>query len=172
MQSNGLMLSLVGRSDERGSVVVADERCEGFLAREREHLARAFVAAFGVERGQEALAEAMSYAWEHWERVEAMQNPVGYLYRVGQSRSRRRRRACLFPSAADAGTPWVEPGLPRALGGLTSRQRVAVVLAHGYGWTHREIGDLLGIRPTTVQNHIDRGVARLRSSLGVTLDDR
>jgi len=151
-------------------VVVAHERCEGFLAREKEKLARAFVSSFGLDRGQEALAEAMAYAWEHWEEVEAMQNPVGYLYKVGRSRSRR-RRAAVFPSVAETGTPWVEPGLPQALSRLTSRQRVAVVLAHGYGWSHREIAELLGTRPTTVQNHIDRGVTKLRSALGVTLDD-
>ncbi len=153
-------------------MVVANERCEGFLAREKERLARAFVASFGLERGQEALAKAIAYAWEHWEEIDAMQNPTGYLYRVGQSRSRsRRRRAAAFPDVAQAGTPWVEPGLPRALRGLTSRQRTAVVLAYGYGWTHREIADLLGTKPTTVQNHVDRGLNKLRSVLGVTLDD-
>lgn len=152
-------------------MVVADERCEGFLAREKERLARAFIASFGLERGQDALSEAMAYAWEHWEEIEAMHNPVGYLYRVGQSRSRsRRRRAGMFPSVADTGTPWVEPGLPRALSRLTSKQRVAVVLAHGYGWSHREIAELIGTRPTTVQNHIDRGLTKLRSVLGVTFD--
>lgn len=152
-------------------MVVADDRCRQFLVREKEGLARAFVASFGFERGQEALAEAMAYAWEHWEEIQAMQNPVGYLYRVGQSRSRLRLRHAIFPNVALAGTPWVEPGLPRALSRLTSRQRVAVVLAHGYGWSHREIAALLGTKPTTVQNHIDRGIAKLRSDLGVTFDD-
>ena len=114
----------------------------------------------------------MAYAWEHWEELQQMRNPVGYLFRVGQSRSRhRRRRTALFPSTEEARTPWVEPGLPRALSRLTRRQRVSVVLAHGYGWTHAEIADLLEIRPTTVQNHVDRGMARLRDALGVTQDD-
>jgi DNA-directed RNA polymerase specialized sigma24 family protein len=153
-------------------VVVAGERCEGFLAREKGNLARAFAASFGIERGQEALAEAMAYAWEHWEKVEAMQNPVGYLYRVGQSRSRAsRRRHVVFPTVAEVGTPWVEPGLPGALSKLTNRQRAAVVLAHGYGWSHGEIAELLGTKPTTVQTHIDRGVRKLRAVLGVTADD-
>lgn len=76
----------------------------------------------------------------------------------------------MYPEISEASTPWVEPALPRALRKLTTRQRVAVVLAHSYGWTHREIADLLGVKPTTVQNHIERGMRRLRSLLGVTSD--
>jgi len=34
-------------------------------------------------------AEALAYAWENWDRLSSMKNPVGYLYRVGQSRARR-----------------------------------------------------------------------------------
>ena len=60
-----------------------------------------------------------------------------------------------------------EPGLPRALAALSPRQRLAVVLVHGYGYTLREVAELTGIRPTTVQNHLARGLARLRSLLGV-----
>jgi DNA-directed RNA polymerase specialized sigma24 family protein len=53
-------------------------------------LRRAFVAAYGPERGSEALSEALAYAWEHWAKVRGLQYPAGYLYRVGQSRTRRR----------------------------------------------------------------------------------
>ena len=108
---------------------------------------------------------------EHWTELKHMDNPVGYLYRVGQSRTRFRVSPVgMYPESSAAGTPWVEPGLPRALGRLSKRQRVAIVLAHSYGWSHREIGELLGIKPTTVQNHIERGLSRLRSLLGVTPD--
>ena len=48
----------------------------------------------------------------------------------------------------------------------------AVVLVHGYGYTLREVAALTGIRPTTVQNHLSRGLARLRLTLGVRDDDR
>jgi RNA polymerase sigma factor (sigma-70 family) len=68
----------------------------------------------------------------------------------------------------DADDHSFEPGLPAALAGLTQRQRVAVVLVHGYGYTLREVAELTGIRQTTVQNHLNRGLARLRSTLGVT----
>jgi RNA polymerase sigma-70 factor (ECF subfamily) len=143
---------------------------EALVAELRPRLARAFVAAYGVERGQEALAEALACAWERCDEVGAMDNPAGYLFRVGQSRSRPRRRPPLFPAPADVGLPWVEPSLPAGLRALTEHQRVAVVLVHGYGWTHREVGELLGVAPTTVQNHVERALARLRDHLKAVTD--
>jgi RNA polymerase sigma factor (sigma-70 family) len=66
--------------------------------------------------------------------------------------------------------PWVEPGLPRALNGLSEKQRVAVVLVCGFGWQLREVAELFGVKTTTVQNHVDRGLAKLRLDLEV-IDD-
>jgi RNA polymerase sigma factor (sigma-70 family) len=68
--------------------------------------------------------------------------------------------------------PWIEPALPAALEALTSQQRVSVVLAHGFGWTQREIAELLEISTSTVQNHIERAVAKLRVALEVDIHDR
>ena len=144
---------------------------EGFEAFYRDaepRLRRALVAALGPEPGREAAAEALAYACEHWERVRGMDKPVGYLYRVGQSRSRSRREPVVFPVPAEVGMPWVEPGLAGALAALSEHQRVAVVLAHGFGWTHREVGDVLGVAPSTVQNHVERGLANLRAALEVS----
>ena len=145
---------------------------EGFEAFYRDaepRLRRALVAALGPEPGREAAAEALAYACEHWERVRGMDKPVGYLYRVGQTRSRSRREPVGFPVPAEVGMPWVEPGLAGALAALSEHQRVAVVLAHGFGWTHREVGDVLGVAPSTVQNHVERGLANLRAALEVSI---
>jgi RNA polymerase sigma-70 factor (ECF subfamily) len=141
-----------------------------FVGAVRPRLARAFAAAYGIDRGQEALAEAMGYAWEHFEVVAAMENPAGYLYRVGQSRSRPRRRAAAFPAPAKLGLPDVEPRLGLALGGLSERQRVCVMLVHGFEWTHQEVADLLDVSRSTVQNHVERGLEHLRSVIGTSND--
>jgi DNA-directed RNA polymerase specialized sigma24 family protein len=140
-----------------------------FFALAEPRLRRAFVAAYGGERGREATAEALAWAWEHWSEVEAMDNPIGYLYRVGRSRTRGRRFRVVF-TPVDRYEPWVEPGLGAALASLTERQRLTVGLVHGYGWTLREVADVCGLRVTTVQNHLERGTARLRSLLGVSED--
>jgi DNA-directed RNA polymerase specialized sigma24 family protein len=142
-----------------------------FVADAEPRLARAFGAAYGIERGQEALAEAVAYAWEHFEELAIMDNAVGYLFRVGQSRTRPRKRPVVYPAAAFGGAPAVEPRLPDALSALTDRQRVCVVLVHAYDWTQQEVADLLGIAPTSVQNHLDRGLAHLRRAIGSDDDD-
>lgn len=141
-----------------------------FVAVVRPRLARAFAAAYGIDRGQEALAEAMGYAWEHFEVVAAMENPAGYLYRVGQSRSRPRRRSAAFPAPASVGLPEVEPRLGLALGGLSERQRVCVMLVYAFEWTHQEVADLLELSRSTVQNHVERGLEHLRSVIGTSTD--
>lgn len=135
-------------------------------------LRRALCVAFGRDLGLEATAEALAWGWEHWDRMQQTENPIGYLYRVGRSRIRREwtwrsRRAVLFDPVDQSGMPWVEPGLPAALTRLSERQRLAVGLVHGYGWTQQEIADVLGVAPGTVKNHLDRGMEKLRSALGV-----
>ena len=63
--------------------------------------------------------------------------------------------------------PWVEPGLGPALATLPERQRVAVVLVHGFSWTLREVAELTGLRITTVQSNLERGLRSLRASMEV-----
>lgn len=129
----------------------------------------ALVAAYGPERGREATAEALAWAWEHRERLEGLRQPLGFLFRVGQSRTRTRRVRRLT-SRAQWNEPWIEPRLASGLRALSERQRVAVVLIGGYGWTAAEVGEVLGLAATTVQNHLERGLARLRSHLEVNTD--
>jgi DNA-directed RNA polymerase specialized sigma24 family protein len=134
----------------------------------------ALMARFGPQRGREAAEDALLWAWEHWERIAGIANPAGYLYRVAQrraggwpwSRPVDRRLA----DGAEPSEPWVEPGLPAALGRLSAGQRQAVVLVEGYGWTYAEVAELLGVSRSTVQTHVMRGLERLRQQLGVSSD--
>ena len=137
---------------------------ERFVREVEPRLRRALVAAYGGQRGREATAEALSWAWENWDRVRAMEYPHRYLFRVGRSRTRARRQRVVF-DVNDAAERHVEPRLGPALARLSERQRIAVVLVHGFGWTHREVAELTGSRPTTVQNHLERGLRKLRTDL-------
>jgi DNA-directed RNA polymerase specialized sigma24 family protein len=130
-------------------------------------LHRALVAQLGWERGRDATAAAFGYAWEHWEELHNIANPVGYLFRVGQSRTRSRGSPLLFERPADP-EQWYEPALAALLSELPESQRIAVILVHAYQWTTREVGELLGIKPTTVQTHLARALRKLRSQLEVT----
>lgn len=137
-----------------------------FFADAEPRLKSALTATLGAERGVEAAADALVYGWEHWERIRAMDNPVGYLYRVGQSRAPRFPRTADLPEVPVAEMPWVEPGLPHALGRLSKNQRVAVLLIHSFGWTYAEVAELMSVSLGTVQTHLNRGMRRLRRALG------
>jgi len=143
---------------------------EAFVLATEPPLRRALVAAYGYEDGREAAAEALAYAWEHWARVSQMPNAAGYLFRVARSsaaRGRRWRRPAPLLTLPPGSEHSFEPGLPAALASLPERQRVAVVLVHGFGYTLREVAGLTGVKITTVQNHVERGLRRLRDRLGV-----
>jgi DNA-directed RNA polymerase specialized sigma24 family protein len=146
---------------------VEGEAFESFFAVTEPRLRRALVAAYGFERGREAAAEALAWAWEHWSELQSKENPVGYLYRIGERRTRSRRMPVAYVPN-DATEPWFEPGLASALDSLTRRQRLAVVLVYGYGWQLREVAETCGIAVTTVQNHLERGLAKLRAALEVS----
>ena len=148
-----------------GCAVDTDDGFVGWYHKVEPSLRVALIAAYGSDRGREATAEALAWAWEHKERLASLTNPVAFLFRVGQSHSRGRRFRILH-SRPHWEDPWVEPDLVRALSALSERQRVAVVLVHGYGWTMSEVAALWSVKVTTVQNHLDRAMMRLRSRLG------
>lgn len=142
-----------------------------FVREVESELSRALIAAYGPEVGREAARDALVYAWEHWERVSEMDNPVGYLYRVGQSKSRRHRRTrILFPEVDSDALPHVEPDLPEALEQLSNKQRAAVALIHVEGMSEREAAEAMGISRATVRRHARRGLSKLRSFLEVNDD--
>lgn len=141
---------------------------EAFVLSTQPQLSRALAAAYGFEDGRDATAEALAYAFEHWAELQQVANLPGYLFRVGMTRGRPRRRQRVLFAVPDEQVRSFEPALPAALAALTQRQRIAVVLVHGYGYTLREVAELTGVKATTVQNHLARGLARLRAKLGVT----
>jgi RNA polymerase sigma-70 factor (ECF subfamily) len=152
----------IHRSD-RPPVAFAD-----FVVDVEPRLRRALVSRYGFEVGREATAHALAWAWEHWSDLDGMANPAGYLYRVGCSHARPRRKRALFeaPHRVD---PDIEPGLAPALARLSERQRVAVVLTLAFEWTLAEVAELTGSSVSSVNTHRRRGLARLRKILGVEI---
>jgi DNA-directed RNA polymerase specialized sigma24 family protein len=47
-----------------------------------------------------------------------------------------------------------------------------VVLVHGFGWTLREVAECTDVKVTSVQNHLVRGMRKLRVMLKVESDAR
>ena len=148
--------------DQASSVV----SFEDFVLEVRPRLTRAFVACVGTTNAADAAAEALVYAFEHWETLRTMGNPTGYLYRVGRSRIRSRKVAHL-PAPASVGVPDIEPGLIPALQALPDSQRTAVWLVHACQWRYSEVAEAMDTSVTMVGNHVSRGLESLRRRLGV-----
>jgi DNA-directed RNA polymerase specialized sigma24 family protein len=141
---------------------------DAFAARVSAPLRQALVAAFGVDRGAEAHALAMAYAFEHGERMAALDSPVAYLFSVGrsQTRDRRKRLPVVYAESIDD-PPEFEPALAGAVGRLPEKQRIAVFLVVGCGWSNAEVGRLTGKSESTVRTLVQRALVRLRRELHV-----
>ena len=147
---------------------------EDFFARAEPRLRAALTSSYGADMGREATAEAMAWAYEHWDRVRDLDHRVAYLYRVGQSRTRRLRRPRRMTFAGSCGEtiPDVDPRLAGALAALPDRQRVAVTLVHGHDWSHADVATVMGVTASTVATHVARALAQLRAALEVAVNDR
>jgi DNA-directed RNA polymerase specialized sigma24 family protein len=144
---------------------------EAFVERVKPGLLQALIATYGPVDGREACVDALSWAWEHWDRLVDVDHPVGYLYRVGQSATRRflpKQVPVRLVEILETGFPDVEPELLPALSRLSEQQRTVVVLVHGYGWRQAEVARLLGISPSTVHDYLNRAIDRLRTELEVS----
>lgn len=136
-----------------------------FVAEVEPRLRRALAGHLPTDEVPDALSEAFAYAWEHWRDVQALENAAGFLFRVAQSRTRRRKRA-LPPPPDSVRLPDVEPKLWPAMRALSPMQQSAVWLVHGCGWPYREVGEALGVSASAVGTHLERGMSHLRRVLG------
>ena len=135
-------------------------------------LRSALIANLGRDLGDEAYSEALFYAWTHLPKLAEVHDLVPYLFRVGKSRVRHRLdEEARLPIGDFDAVPDVEPRLIELLRELSPRQRTAVVLVVGWGWSHREVAEMLGISKSSVQVHAERALAHLRTELGIDEDD-
>jgi DNA-directed RNA polymerase specialized sigma24 family protein len=85
-----------------------------FATRVAPRLNQVLISAAG-DAGRDAASESLLYGWQHWDRVRRMDNPAGYLYRVGMNRVRRaqrRRRRVVFPEPPAGGCRGWNPSYP------------------------------------------------------------
>jgi RNA polymerase sigma-70 factor (ECF subfamily) len=140
---------------------------EGFYMANERRLFRALFVLTGSRDAAEDLAQqAFCRVWERWGRVEALDDPVGYLFRTAFNlhhsagrRAVRAARRALDVRAHAAPVPAPGPDemaadrdhVTRALALLTPRQREAVVLTQLLDCDAAEAGRIMRIRPATVR---------------------
>jgi RNA polymerase sigma-70 factor, ECF subfamily len=131
------------------------------------------------DRGEaeDVMQEAFLRVWERWDRVGAMDDPAGYLYRTALNvyRQRIRRASVAVRRAIGLGAPRDELAevethdlVLRALGRLTPRQRVSVVLVDLLDYSSKEAAQLMGIKAATVRVLASQARSALRRNADET----
>ena len=119
--------------------------------------------------------EALLRAYERWDRVGAMDSPVGYVYRTALNLHRSRVRALVVRArrvfadvpAEDLSRPVsASQDVRRALARLPRGQREALILVEWLDLGSEEAGRMLGIDAASVRGRLHRGRASLRDLLG------
>jgi RNA polymerase sigma-70 factor (ECF subfamily) len=125
---------------------------------------------------EELMQDAFLKAWERWDRVGAMDDPVAYLYRTAMNLLRKRYRRALLAIRRTLGFAPVQDDFAdaedrdtvrRVLSTLPPRQRAALVLTEMLGFTPGEAGRALGIQASTVRSLSRNGRESFRKAMEI-----
>ena len=129
------------------------------------------------DRGEaeDVMQEAFLRLWERWDRVGALDDPAGYLYRTALNLYRKRLRRAKVALRRAVGAMPPRDGFQdvderdevvRALGRLTERQRTSVVLVDLLDYSSEEAGRIMGVSASTVRVLASQGRAAIRRQEG------
>jgi RNA polymerase sigma-70 factor (ECF subfamily) len=134
---------------------------ESFFECERLRLFKALFAITASRQEAEDISQdAFLRVWERWDRVQAVDDPAGYLHRTAMNVFRDRQRrlvlamkrvARVAPQADAYESVDARSVVGPVLGSLSPRQRAAIVLTEGLGYSAEEAGEMLGVKGSTVR---------------------
>ena len=123
---------------------------------------------------EELTQDAFVRLLERWDRVGAMNDPRGYLYRTAMNAFRSRYRRSLLAAKRALGVSPSDDAITavderdatmRALAELSPQQRAAVVLVDLYDFSSEDAARILGIRASTVRMHTSRAHKALKGTM-------
>jgi RNA polymerase sigma factor (sigma-70 family) len=159
-----------------GSSLHFESDAETFLTVVGAQLTGALVIRTGDPALAEELAsEAIARAWADWAHVSTMENPTGWVFRVGfnltashwRRRAARRRIDDRQPVRDDAVHLRTAEALVMrdAIAQLSEQQQRIVILRFYVQMSVRETADTLQVSTGTVKTQTSRAMARLRTML-------
>ncbi len=165
-----------GRPAEPGA---AESAFDALFRREFGPITRvAYLVVGDWEVARDLAQDAFVQALRHWQKVQAMESPGGWVRRVAirdAVRSRRRHdrgRALERDDARLSDAPRSDSlDVRRALLTLPARQRAAIALHYLDDRPVAEIANLLGCSVGSVKTHLSRGRAALARLLGEEATD-
>ncbi len=134
------------------------------------------VARCGPDTATDAVDEAFVRALAHWDRVERMDAPAGWVFTVARNqlkrtRSRAVRERDLHARAVGDPPPTASPDadpaweLWDAVGSLPERERLAISLRYLADLTERQVAEVMGIAPGTVAATLHAARRRLAEQI-------
>jgi RNA polymerase sigma factor (sigma-70 family) len=128
--------------------------------------------------GQDLAQEAFFRLHQRWPRIDGPEHARRFVFRVAINLARSHVRKYLRVTLAGLVLKGQQPpevaqvddwlSIRAALGGLSPRQRSAVVLIDYVGMDAGEAAEVLGIEAATVRVHLMRGRRAMRRELGLT----
>jgi len=150
-----------------------DTSFEAFYLAQVDRVYRALTLTLGnADVAREATDEGMARAYAHWDRVSTLENPGGWVFRVGfnwaSSWWRKLRRERPMPDQLPdvVGQPDATAfHALQALAQLPRAQRATVVCRVLLGLSTAETATTLGVAEGTVKSRLARGLAALREAV-------
>jgi len=121
-----------------------------------------------IDLATDSVDEAMVRAYQRWDQVGRLDNPAGWVYRVGLNHARSRLRRLLRrvpPPAATTEFTVADPAIALALDELSVDHRAVVVCRLLLGWSEAQTADALATRPGTVKSRLSRASKQLERRL-------
>jgi RNA polymerase sigma-70 factor (ECF subfamily) len=169
------MIDVVDTSTDDGA---SASSFEAFYARHRDPIGRALAITLrDGELAADALDEAMARAYQRWDQVSVLDNPAGWVYRVGlnwaRSVVRKITRPGRTPRAFEmvSSSPAFDADIDRALRQLSVDQRAVVVCRFFIGYSEAETAEALGVKAGTVKSRLSRALDALRTSTHIRQTD-
>jgi RNA polymerase sigma factor (sigma-70 family) len=167
---------------ERGAVSLVTEDVgeaagfDDFVEREHDRLFKALYFVTGRREDAEDLAQdAFLKLWERWDRIDTIDDPTGYLFRVALNGFRMwrrrtgmeiRRRLPNAPERDQFVDAEIRADVRHLLLGLSPRQRAALLLVDLLEYPSEQAAHILRVRPSTVRNLASQGRKTLRAMRG------
>jgi len=176
--ANGALRAFMVQMDEQAVVVTGPQErvevvvpFEEFFEAERGRLFRALLlVTHDSAEAEDLMQEAFVRVWERWDRVEHLDDPVGYLFKTALNLHRSALRRALTAAKRSLRPPVgrdpfdevaARDEAVRWLAMITPRQRAAVVVTELLGYSSEEAGAILGVRSGTVRTLTSQARAAL-----------
>lgn len=177
----------MSRLRRRGDRASSESEFRSFAAAVAPQIRATAARIAGHDQADDVTQETFTQAWKHWDRVQAMDNPAGWMHRVTvnnaldacNATNRRPDPADVHTEHQAAAAPdgWGAPTRPvdcdvvedmhfsKLVSGLPPNQRAAATLFYMLDYSTEDVADVLGCDPSTARQHLFRARKALKAQL-------